>query len=91
MKVCIASKGRITIPLAIRERLGLKQGEILEFDESAPYLKATRSFDEKEMRSVIGLARGRLKKSSRDWLDETRGATPKRNRDENRSSIDRTR
>jgi AbrB family looped-hinge helix DNA binding protein len=41
VKATLTSKGQITIPLAIRKRLGLKAGHVLEFDEQAPYLKAT--------------------------------------------------
>ena len=45
MKATLTSKGQITIPFSIRERLGLKAGQVLEFDETAPYLKATRAID----------------------------------------------
>ena len=33
MNATITSKGQVTIPAAIRERLGLKQGDQLEFTE----------------------------------------------------------
>jgi AbrB family looped-hinge helix DNA binding protein len=42
MKATLTSKGQITIPVAIRERLGLKPGDVLDFDEDAPFLKATK-------------------------------------------------
>ena len=42
MKATLTSKGQVTIPQAIRTRLGLRTGDVLEFDEDAPYLKATR-------------------------------------------------
>ena len=73
MKATLTSKGQITIPAAIRERLGLEPGQVLEFDEHAPFLKAVPVFDEDEMRSVIGCARDALGRSSRQWLDESRG------------------
>ena len=47
MKATITSKGQITIPAAIREKLRLKIGDILEFDEKAPFLKATKAIDPK--------------------------------------------
>ncbi len=42
MKATITSKGQITIPKAIRERLNLHPGDVLEFDEEAPILKARK-------------------------------------------------
>lgn len=31
----VSEKGQVTIPKAIRERLGIRPGELLEFDEGA--------------------------------------------------------
>jgi AbrB family looped-hinge helix DNA binding protein len=80
MKAVLTSKGQVTIPARIRQKLGLRAGQVLDFDETAPYLKAVVVFDEDEMRSVLGWARGALGRSSREWLDETRGkvALPRR-------------
>jgi antitoxin PrlF len=80
MKATLTSKGQITIPTAIRQRLGLQAGQILEFDEEAPYILAVPVFDEEAMRAVIGCTRGRLGKSSDEWLDETRGPVDERDR-----------
>ncbi len=57
MAVTLTEKGQITIPLALRKRIGLKPGMRLVFDETAPYLKATREVDIAEMRSAIGCLR----------------------------------
>jgi AbrB family looped-hinge helix DNA binding protein len=43
MQATLTSKGQITIPVALRRRLDLHVGDILEFDESAPFLKATKA------------------------------------------------
>jgi AbrB family looped-hinge helix DNA binding protein len=73
MKATLTSKGQITIPTAIWQRLGLKAGQVLEFDETAPYLVAVPVFDEPAMRALTGCTSGRLGKTSDEWLDEIRG------------------
>lgn len=73
MKAKLTSKGQITIPMAIRQRLGLRPGQVLDFELEAPFLKAVPVFDEDDMRAVIGCARGRLGRSTGEWLTETRG------------------
>ncbi len=74
MKATLTSKGQITIPAPIRRRLGLEPGQVLEFDETTPYLLATPVFDEKAMRALVGCTSERMAMSSDEWLDQTRGA-----------------
>ena len=74
MKATLTTKGQITIPLAIRRRLGLKAGQKLDFDEHSPFLKAVKVVEEKAWIKARGIAKRRLPaKNSRDWLDQTRG------------------
>jgi AbrB family looped-hinge helix DNA binding protein len=74
MKATVTSKGQVTIPLAIRERLGIQPGQVLEFDETAPLLKAAKVVNEKAMRKVLGSARQQLAgKSTLEWIEEVRG------------------
>lgn len=48
---------------------------MLEFDEHAAYLKATKVFDAGQMDSALGRLKARLKgKSPAGWLEETRGS-----------------
>ena len=82
MKATLTSKGQITIPVKIRKKLGLEPGQVLDFDEEAPFLKAIPVFDEDGMRAVRGCARGRLGATAAEWLEETRGpvSLPRANR-----------
>jgi len=74
MKATVTSKGQITIPLAIRRKLDLRRGTVLEFDERADHLKATKSVDIARMRSVIGIAKTELAgKTGGELMDELRG------------------
>lgn len=74
MTATITSKGQITIPLPIRKHLRLKPGDVLDFDEKAPFLKARRVIDEEKARSVLGCAQERMKgKTVEEWLAWVRG------------------
>jgi len=83
VKATITSKGQITIPLPIRQKLKLHTGTVLEFDEQADCLKATKAVDPERMRSVIGIAKQQLAaKTALGWLEELRGPVelPRRKR-----------
>jgi AbrB family looped-hinge helix DNA binding protein len=59
MKVTLTSKGQITIPQAIRKRLNLRPGDVLEFDESASVLVARRVIEPEEWRLHLEEVRGK--------------------------------
>ena len=73
MKSVLTSKGQITLPKSIRDRLGLKAGDVLDFDEDLPYLKAVPRFDVDRMRSVIGRGRADAGESSESIIESMRG------------------
>jgi len=74
MQSTLTSKGQITIPVALRRKLNLKAGDVLDFDENAPFLKASKEVDVKRMRSVLGRGKHKLRgKSSKELIDEMRG------------------
>jgi AbrB family looped-hinge helix DNA binding protein len=74
MKATVTSKGQITIPLAIRRKLNLRRGTVLEFDERADHLKATKAVDVARMRRVVGIAKDELAgKTAQEWMNELRG------------------
>jgi AbrB family looped-hinge helix DNA binding protein len=74
MKATMTSKGQITLPATIRQKLGLTTGAVLDFDEGANHLKATKVADLNRMRSVIGIGREALAdKNTRGWMEELRG------------------
>lgn len=45
MKATLTSKGQITIPVEVRKKLRLAPGDVLEFDENAPFLKAIKAIN----------------------------------------------
>lgn len=74
MKATVSSKGQITIPAKLRKRWGLKKGQVIEFDETAPFLQARRVVDEKRARAVLGSMKEELKdKTVEGWVEWMRG------------------
>jgi AbrB family looped-hinge helix DNA binding protein len=75
VKAKITSKGQITIPARVRRKLRLEPGQVLEFDEDAPFLKAVKVFDPRAMYETIGCCRDTagVAQSAEEWLEVTRG------------------
>lgn len=83
MKATITSKGQITIPVAIREKLGLKPGDQIEFDENATILVGRRVIDSTQWQATLNAWRNGSREalSGHPWdnasamevLDDLRG------------------
>ena len=58
MKASVSEKGQVTIPKAIRERLGLRPGTVLEFQTEGGRLIGTKAVTQDVFRKWRG--RGRL-------------------------------
>lgn len=71
----ITSKGQVTVPVAIRRKLGLKQGDKVEFREHAGETIITRAaHSENPFDKYSGILAGKVKRpfDSRKWLADLR-------------------
>ncbi|MEA5076880.1 MAG: AbrB/MazE/SpoVT family DNA-binding domain-containing protein [Coriobacteriia bacterium] len=82
----ITSKGQVTIPVAVREALGLKQGDMLAFEVQAEYVVVRRELTAAEVAAQLDAEGGwRLPEGMTEddavaeyfdhWVDES-GTTP---------------
>ena len=71
MKATLTSKGQITIPIAIREKLGLKPGDQIEFDETATILVGRRVVNQAEWNQALSAWRisSREALAGHPWAD----------------------
>ena len=60
MKARVAERGQVTIPKRLRERLGVKQGTLLEFSEERGRLIAVKSGSVDPVGEVYGCLGKRL-------------------------------
>jgi antitoxin PrlF len=72
MKAVVSEKGQVTIPKRLRERLGIRPGQVLDFDEEAGRLVATKAAPEQDpVAAVYGIAK--LNRRTDDLMRELRG------------------
>ncbi len=71
----ITSKGQVTVPVAIRRKLGLERGDRVEFREHAGETVITRAaHSENPFDKYAGIVAKRVKRpfNSRKWLADLR-------------------
>ncbi len=71
MKAIVSEKGQVTIPKPLRDRLGIRPGQELDFDEERGRLVATKATAEDPVDAVYGILR--LGRSTDEIVEEYRG------------------
>jgi AbrB family looped-hinge helix DNA binding protein len=54
MKATVSEKGQITIPKRLRDRLGIRPGEVLDLDEEGGWLVARKSGSHDNVAELYG-------------------------------------
>jgi len=80
MRGSVSEKGQVTIPKAIRERLGLRPGTVLDFKAENGRLVGTKAVDEDVFRKWRGRGRLPTKLTVDEYLRQTRGPVANRHR-----------
>lgn len=71
MRTIVSDDGQIVIPEALRERLGIRPGQVLECREDHGRLVATKADDIDPVEKVYGILNGPM--STDGWIEELRG------------------
>ena len=71
MKATVAERGQVTIPKALRKKLGIKPGTVLEFHIKKATLVAVKVQQPDAIEQVVGCLR--LNKSTDELMRELRG------------------
>ncbi|HEY6780115.1 MAG TPA: AbrB/MazE/SpoVT family DNA-binding domain-containing protein [Thermoleophilaceae bacterium] len=71
MNAIVSEKGQVTIPKALRDRLGIRPGQVLDFDEEGGRLVARKADVRNPVDAVYGMLD--LPRSTDELLEEMRG------------------
>lgn len=55
MKTAVSEKGQVTVPKRLRDRLGIRPGDLLDFQEEEGRLVATKVVPRDPVESVYGI------------------------------------
>lgn len=72
MKTTVSEKGQVTIPKPLRDRLGIRRGQVLEVREERGRIVATKVPDRDPLTSVTGILR--LGRTTDEAIRRLRGA-----------------
>ena len=75
MKARVSEKGQVTIPKRLRDRLGIRAGEFLDFDEEKGRLVARKSSSRDAVSEVYGSLS--LGEPVDEFIDRLRGPGPR--------------
>ncbi len=70
-EIKVTSKGQVTIPKKLREKMGLKPGDYLEIKEDATGYIINKKIDKKKIEKYVGILN--KEKSSDEIVKELRG------------------
>jgi AbrB family looped-hinge helix DNA binding protein len=71
MNAIVSEKGQVTIPKALRDRLGIRPGQVLDFEEEAGRLVARKADVRNPVDAVYGMLD--LPRSTDELLEDLRG------------------
>lgn len=71
MKAVVSEKGQVTIPKYLRDRLGIRAGQVLEFVEEKGRLVAVKATEEDPVDAVYGILKAGA--TTNQLLAELRG------------------
>ena len=71
MKATVSEKGQVTIPKALRDRLGIRPGHVLDFREEQGRLVATKARQEDPVENAYGILK--LGRPTNDLITSLRG------------------
>jgi AbrB family looped-hinge helix DNA binding protein len=72
MKTTVSDKGQITIPKRLRDRLGLRPGTVIDFEESSGRLVGRKLLPADHLDDLVGIIN--LPEGIDAFLDDLRGS-----------------
>lgn len=72
MKAIVSEKGQVTIPKLLRDRLGIRPGQVLDFDDESGRLVARKVIERDPVDDVYGVLGGEGPTTD-EFIEEIRG------------------